>query len=233
MEVNKATFTFDSKPELLVGGKKRAFEAMELPGGKKIGGVTLKDGTIARLKRLDDGKFEVTLMAASGKDLSNRKVRIGEGGVLSRLRSTEGEKYDLTDTDNQKLVSGRTLKLNAKTVADLTKGVEALGEKIQLRVSPEPKKKKTEKDGDQDQTKPLTQARRDNPIVSKPEDQTKPLDQARRNNPIVSKPEDQTKPLDQARRDNPIVSKPEDQTKPLDQARRDNPIVSEPPGGQT
>jgi hypothetical protein len=141
--VKSATFTFAAKPELLVGGKKQPFENMSV-NGKTIQGVRLKDGSLARLSQRQDGKWNVTLTASQGKDLSKRTIHIGEGGRISRLRTAEGERFKLKN--NQELLSGRTIKLNEKWVKELTKNLDPISPKIEFRTPEAPKKKDDRQD---------------------------------------------------------------------------------------
>jgi len=143
--VNSATFTFAAKPELLVGGKKQPFTDMEVDG-KKIKGVVLKDGSIARLDKGKGGKWDVTLTASDGRDLSKRSIHIGEGGSISRLGTVKGDEYNNLK-DNREMLSGRTLKLNDEWFKKLTKGAQPTLPEIELR-DPK-KKKKTEKTDDE------------------------------------------------------------------------------------
>jgi hypothetical protein len=134
MEINKATFTFDRMPEVVVKGQKQQFKDITV-GDKTFKGVQLKDGTIARLKERADGKFDVKLMTADGQDLSQRRVRV-EGGVLSRLRTKEGEnveKYDIPG-ERWKLHSGKSLRLDSKFAEEMTKGLQPLDPKIVIRL---------------------------------------------------------------------------------------------------
>ena len=140
MEINKATFTFDRMPEVVVGGQKQQFKDITV-GDKTFKGVQLKDGTIARLQERADGKFDVKLLTADGQDLSQRKVRV-EGGVLSRLRTKEGEdveKYDIPG-ERWKLHSGKSVRLDSQFAAEMTKGLKPLEPKIVIRPTPPPKK---------------------------------------------------------------------------------------------
>ena len=156
MEVNKASFTFESKPELLIGGVKQEFKPIKV-GNDTIQGVVLKDGTIARLKEHDDGTFKVTLTAADGKDLSKRAIRV-QGGVLSRLQDKEGHEFDVLP--DYKLTSGKKIYLNPDFTKKIKDHLTEHTSTIKLQVTPPPKKKDEDLDeivikGGEDQPKPI------------------------------------------------------------------------------
>jgi hypothetical protein len=91
MEISKATITFDHQPQIRVGGQNKPFELLG-KNGKAFKAIDLGNGTFAKLKSRTDGKFDMTLFRSDGKDLSKCSVKVN-GGSVSRLRSTEGERF--------------------------------------------------------------------------------------------------------------------------------------------
>jgi hypothetical protein len=141
MKIDRATVTFDRMPEVVQGGKTLKFTTLDLPNGKKIEGALLKDGTIARLKRRDDGKFDVKLIAGEGRNLVGKQVRV-QGGAVSRLRNTDGEKFDIPI----KLLKGKTLRLTEAFAERITQGLKPLEPNLVIRSTPPPKKEEVQED---------------------------------------------------------------------------------------
>lgn len=86
--ISKATLSFESRPQIKMGGVKQPFKMMDV-GGKSMIGVDLGNGTVARLKSMPGGKYDIELISKSGKELSDVKIRV-TGGTLSRMTTMSG-----------------------------------------------------------------------------------------------------------------------------------------------
>ena len=86
--ISKATVSFDSRPQIKIAGVKQSFKMMDV-GGKSIMGVDLGNDTIARLKSMPGGKYDIELMHKSGQELSEMNINV-KGGSLSRLSTLSG-----------------------------------------------------------------------------------------------------------------------------------------------
>lgn len=121
MNISKATLSFDSMPQVTIGGQKKEFGELTI-NGKTFQGVDLGNGTFAKLKTRPDGKFDVKTFHGGGKDLSALSVKV-VGGTVSRIKTMDGQRIAGAGVTRLK---GETLRFNS----DFASGYSSAGTKL-------------------------------------------------------------------------------------------------------
>ena len=84
--INRATVSFNERPDIKVDGKSKKFEMMTVDG-KTFMGIKLGEDSYAKLTNRPGGKYDVTMFRSGGKELPEFPVSVtGALSVASRPR---------------------------------------------------------------------------------------------------------------------------------------------------
>jgi hypothetical protein len=119
MNINQATITFDHQPQIKVAGQLKSFtfEAPDANGNSVSKDVKLLDNTYAKLTKRQDGKYDVTIHAHEGENLSKCSLKV-TGGSVSSLKSSLGAEIS---NQNSRQMNGEKLSFTS----DFEKGYRA------------------------------------------------------------------------------------------------------------
>lgn len=129
--INRATVTFNERPEIRVDGKKQKFE-MQTVDGKSFMGIKIGEDTYAKLTNRPDGKYDVTMFRAGGKELPDFPVKVNNGAV-SRIQTAAGKFDQVTpsDSDGSPIKFNKDFATNFLTTAEQSKKSTPKSEKVE------------------------------------------------------------------------------------------------------